>query len=367
MRLRAVDLFSGAGGLSRGLVDAGFEVSAAFETWGPALRSYRANFSHPSFDRDVSTLDAAEFGRLGIEPEPDVVVGGPPCQGFSIQRIGDDVDHRNDLILAFGRAVIALRSRAFIMENVPGILGGRGKAVTSRFVLQMRAAGYEVIHSILDAADYGVPQFRRRVFFVGWRSDLSASFRFPLVETRPRVSVRSAFEDLPPPPVDLTPMKGDPLHRRTKLSPLNQLRLSKVPPGGGFEDLPLELRVNCHKDGARRIGHRAVYGRLHPDRPAGTITARFDSFTRGRFAHPLEDRNITLREGARLQGFPDAHAFLGTQEEIAALIGNAVPPPLARGVASALVSAWRSGRHVQLSRVDFEDLPLFPPGALAFT
>lgn len=113
------------------------------------------------------------------------------------------------------------------------------------------------------------------------------------------------------------------------MSALNIKRLQHIPPGGGFEDLPVELRVDCHKQGAAKIGHRNVYGRLSPNQPASTITARFDSFTRGRFGHPTKLRNITLREGARLQGFSDSHRFVGTQEEIAALIGNAVPPPLA--------------------------------------
>ena len=122
------------------------------------------------------------------------------------------------------------------------------------------------------------------------------------------------------------------------MSDLNLQRLRLIPPGGGFEDLPVAMRVNAHKNGAERIGHRNVYGRLAPDRPAGTITARFDSFTRGKFAHPFEDRNITLREGARLQTFDDDFVFLGTREEIAALIGNAIPPLLAKAIGLALHS-----------------------------
>src|SRR6185436_18146634 len=130
-------------------------------------------------------------------------------------------------------------------------------------------------------------------------------------------------------------------HRRTRLSALNLARLQHIPPGGGMEDLPIQLRADCHRDGPDKIGHRKVYGRLDPEAPAATITARFDSFTRGRFAHPFEDRNITLREGARLQTFPDTFAFKGTQEEIAALIGNSVPPRLAKEVGTALAAFLR--------------------------
>jgi DNA (cytosine-5)-methyltransferase 1 len=119
-----------------------------------------------------------------------------------------------------------------------------------------------------------------------------------------------------------------------------------IPPGGGMEDLPVELRVDCHKNGAKRIGHRFVYGRMAPDRPAPTITARFDSFTRGKFGHPVEPRNITLREGARLQTFPDSFKFVGTQEEIAALIGNAVPPLLAQKLGEQLLMHLASSQRI---------------------
>lgn len=337
MTLVALDLFCGAGGLSRGLVEAGFRVVGAVDSWTPAVRSYRANFpDHPCRQVDVASLDAAALGVLGVPSGVDLVAGGPPCQGFSIQRIGDDHDERNDLVLAFGRVVAAVRARAFIMENVRGLLGARGRPTLTRFLKLMSGNGYDVECRVLDAAEFGVPQMRQRVFVVGKRLDVRGRLAFPPPQPGPPQTVGEALADLPSPPADFSPLPGDPLHRRTRLSPLNRRRIELVPPGGGFEDLPPELRVDCHKAGAQRIGHRAVYGRLHPDRPAGTITARFDSFTRGRFGHHVEARNLTLREGARLQGFPDDHVFLGTQEEIAALIGNAIPPPVARAVGDAM-------------------------------
>lgn len=332
MRLKAIDLFCGAGGLSRGLMDAGFDVVAAIDTWEIALKSYRANFpSHKTHLFDVAEFSRAKARALGIPADLDLIAGGPPCQGFSIQRIGQDEDDRNDLVLAFGRIVAILRPRLFLMENVPGLLGRRGKAIVQKFIRMMTASGYEIRHSIVDAADFGVPQTRRRVFFIGWDRSRLSEVRFPppFGSENDVRTVRQAIGDLVAPPADFSPLAGDPLHRRIRLSLKNVERLKHIPPGGGFEDLPVALRVNCHKKGASRIGHRSVYGRLHPDRPAATITARFDSFTRGKFGHPWEDRNITLREGARLQGFPDSYVFYGTQEEIAAQIGNAIPPPLA--------------------------------------
>ena len=260
----------------------------------------------------------------------DIVVGGPPCQGFSIQRIGSDPDRRNNLILEFARLVLEFRPRMFVMENVPGLLGRRGRPLVEDFELKLSAAGYRVKSTLLNACDYGVPQSRRRVIMYGW-PDGEQEFEFPAPTHRSTeyLTVWDAISDLPSPPKDYTPMLGDSLHRRTRLSPLNLERIRHIPPGGGMRDLPVHLRVACHRYGADRIGHRFVYGRLAPDRPSATITARFDSFTRGKFGHPYEDRNITLREGARLQSFPDTFHFIGNQEPIAALIGNAIPPALA--------------------------------------
>lgn len=294
---------------------------------------------------------------LGVSGAIDLIAGGPPCQGFSIQRVGDDVDDRNDLVLEFGRIVREIRPRMFLMENVPGLLGQRGHRTFVKLATQMTNAGYRVSHSILDAAGYGVAQHRRRVFVVGQLGS-TLGFQFPEPSAE-ELTVLDAIGELPEPPLDFSIHPIDPLHRRMRLSSKNLERLKLVPQGGGFEDLPVEMRVDCHKGGAEKIGHRAVYGRLRGDKPAGTITARFDSFTRGRFAHPTSHRNISLREGARLQGFPDDHRFLGTQEDIAALIGNAIPPPLAMAMGKAIV------RHLvsdsSLAGVRQGDLPLVQP------
>ncbi|TIT20143.1 MAG: DNA cytosine methyltransferase [Mesorhizobium sp.] len=332
MKLRALDLFCGAGGISHGLTAAGFEIVAAIDNWKPALKSYQSNFpTHRLLSCDLGNLDQRQWKELRSLGTLDLITGGPPCQGFSIQRIGKNDDDRNGLILAFSHLVANLRPRMFLMENVPGLLGHRGRLIAEDFIQEIRNAGYDLHHRVIDAASFGLPQLRRRVFFVGWLRDSVAPYEFPaaLYSEHEYKSVRDAIGDLPSPPGDFSPANGDALHRRMRLSARNLERLQHIPPGGGFESLPVDLRVDCHKAGAQNIGHRSVYGRLDPDRPAGTITARFDSFTRGRFAHPWENRNISLREGARLQGFPDHYIFVGTQEEIAAQIGNAVPPLVA--------------------------------------
>lgn len=343
--LVALDLFCGCGGLSLGLQRAGFQIVAAVDNWDVAIESYKRNFSHRAVKADVTALTPQRL--IGLEchswPAIDLIAGGPPCQGFSIQRIGEDSDPRNNLVLEYGKLVVALAPRAFLMENVVGVMGGRGRPILRRFYDLIRGGGYEITSAILNAADYGVPQFRKRVFFVGWRKELDHNFQFPTATHcgSGQKTVMQAIGDLPEPPSRTHAI--DPLHFRTKLSPLNEERIALIPPGGGFESLPKELRANCHRNGAGEIGHRYVYGRLSPKAPAATITARFDSFTRGRFGHPIQNRNITLREGARLQSFPDSFRFVGNQEAVTAQIGNAVPPALAEVLARQIAEFLRAG------------------------
>lgn len=342
MARTAIDLFCGAGGFSAGLQRAGFEIVAAVDSWTRAIETYRRNFDHPVLEMSIENLDSQVVADLIGSPlrELDLLVGGPPCQGFSIQRIGPDGDSRNSLVLEFARLVEELSPSLAVMENVTGILGKRGKSLATEYVARLQAAGFETAVVRTNASEWGVPQERRRVFFISHKSECAPG---PLIlpPGLEPVSVFDAISDLPPAAVS-GGVAGDPLHIESRLSDLNRERLRYIPQGGGMEDLPIDLRVNCHKNGPEKIGHRSVYGRLRGDSPAGTITARFDSFTRGRFAHPTEDRNITLREGARLQTFQDSFTFAGNREETAALIGNAVPPLLAEGIALQLMK-WLDG------------------------
>lgn len=337
-----MDFFSGAGGLSLGLKSAGFKSVFAFDSDPYACETYRRNLGGHIHQVDALAV-TTEFiwNATGLAPgEVTLVCGGPPCQGFSVQRRGHRVDPRNDLVVNFARLATAIAPAMILIENVPGLIGKRGiehLAMVSRI---LDAGGYEYISTVLKAANYGVPQHRNRAFIVAWRSEIVRGFAFPRAthdETTWR-TVRDAIEDLPEPPEDYTEHPEFANHTRVRISPINEQRIAHVPPGGGRVDIPLGLQLPCHRnDNGHR--HLDVYGRLAWDKPSSTITAMFDNFTRGRFAHPERNRSITAREGARLQSFPDMFRFYGPKKDVARQIGNAVPPILATKLGEAIIEA----------------------------
>lgn len=339
-----VDLYCGAGGLSVGLREAGLTPVFAADAWDVAVRTYRRNLGDHAVCADVGELSAPDVLRAaGVAPgELALVCGGPPCQGFSVQRRGAPSDPRNDQVVRFVELATALGPQVILMENVPGLLGRRGRGAFAAAEQRLTAAGYGVHTQVLEAADYGVPSHRRRAIVVGIRG--GRDWQWPLIshpEGR-RVTVRQAVAGLPTPPEDHRPHPQFANHVRVRISELNRRRIAHVPAGGGRLDIPEELQLPCHRNaGTHR--HLDVFGRLEWDRPGPTITAVFDSFSRGRFAHPEEDRAITGREGARLQSFPDEFVFEGAKKEVARQIGNAVPPRLARALGEAVLRQPAAG------------------------
>jgi DNA (cytosine-5)-methyltransferase 1 len=341
IRYHVADLFSGAGGLSLGFRQAGFEVVFAADNDKESLETYVHNFGAHAYSLDLTKGSSKAIATQIREKagDIDVLIGGPPCQGFSIQRRGTSDDPRNHLLLKHVQIGLALNVKALLIENVPTILGSRGATQLNQALSLLADASYTVASAVLQAADYGVPQLRRRAFVVAFRKDFRGEFRFaePICSPSSYVTVRQALSGLPGLPADHSAHPEVPNHQRRKISEINLKRLSYVPEGGGRLDIPEDLRLPCHKkDNGHR--HLDVYGRMIWDKPAPTITAMFDNFTRGRFAHPSETRNITNREGARLQSFPDSFVFLGNQKSVARQIGNAVPPMLATAVAHAISS-----------------------------
>lgn len=334
----AIDCFAGAGGLALGLKRAGFEIGYAFDSDSDAISTYRRNFGTPADACAVEEVTGALLlERAGLAPgECALLAGGPPCQGFSRQRRGEDRNGRNALVLEFLRLVLEVRPMVFLMENVPAIRSARGLPYFEEICRRAKGAGYSVHFAVLDAAEFGVPQHRKRLFLVGTNG---LPFAFPAPTHGPGgfLTVADALGGLPSPFLHPEAAGAFANHEADNISALNRLRISHVPPGGGRADIPPELRLPCHAVSVDKAGHRGVYGRLAWDRPAGTITTKCNSFTRGRFAHPEEHRNISMREAARLQSFPDEFIFDGDKVSVAHQVGNAVPPLLAEELGAAVL------------------------------
>jgi DNA (cytosine-5)-methyltransferase 1 len=355
IKLPVADLFCGAGGLSLGLKRAGFTPVFATDLDPYACATYEANLGEHVRKCSAAQLSASLIcDETGLVPgQLALVCGGPPCQGFSIQRRGKRADERNSLVIDFATIAVGLRPAFILIENVPTLFGARGRTELSQALEVMREAHYEHAARVLDAADYGIPQHRRRAFVVAWRSEDVHGFLFPK-PTHDEFSyetVADALRGLPEPLDEFTMHPDFHNHIRVKISAINEERISHVPRGGGRTDLPEHLQLRCHK---KANGHRHldVFGRMEWGKPAPTITAMFDNFTRGRFAHPDQNRCITAREGARLQGFPDTFAFRGPKKDVARQIGNAVPPLLAQrigeAIAASLLGQYRTPRQLSL-------------------
>ena len=344
-KFTCIDSFCGAGGLGLGLKQAGYNILLSFDIDQICIDTINANkkyFGHPAESADISDMLNGELlKKCNLERgELFLLAGGPPCQGFSIQRRGSDIDKRNELVLKYGKLIEELYPMYFVMENVTGIAGKRGKTILQQLIEDVEKIGYTVHIKLLDAQDYGVPQRRKRYFIVGERKDLGEHYEYPHPLDYRR-TVRDVIGDLPSPPDDGTDHPDISLHRRDRLSPLNLKRMKSLKEGQGRDDLPMELRADCHKIDSSVIGFRNVYGRMIWDDVAPTITARFDSFTSGQFGHPVQNRSISLREGALLQCFPMDFVFTGNKVDIARQIGNAVPPLLAKQIGKSIIECYR--------------------------
>lgn len=337
--LTAIDLYCGAGGLTEGLKQAGFSVIGAVDISPLAVEAYEANHSETVvWRRDLRRLSPDEvMRRLGIAPgDLDLLAGCPPCQGFSSMRTRRQAtyieDRRNALVARFAGFAEALEPRALMMENVPALREDRRLKL---MLARLRKRGYEVSYDVLDAADYGVPQRRRRFVLIALRHD-TVTFA---PRTQATATVSDALQGLPP-----AGKSSDPLHdhgeRRSRA--VREL-ISEIPrDGGSRSSLARDRQLRCHR---RVAGWYDVYGRMKWGRLAPTITGGCINPSKGRFLHPDENRAITLREAALLQSFPPDYKFPLTRGKYQAadLIGNALPPrfvaPQARQIAAALQAA----------------------------
>lgn len=350
-QFKAIDSFCGAGGLSLGLKKSGFSVELSFDLDNLCIETININEKYHKHNGMAVDVKEMLHGRLlelaQIHPgELDLLAGGPPCQGFSVQRtVGGNEDERNLLVDDYGDLIVEVMPKFFLLENVPGIGGKRGREILDKFRYKMSKAGFFCHEKTLNAQEYGVPQRRKRYILIGERLDSDELFfRWPLRSKSDLRTVRDTIAWLPAAPETGKSHEDFALHRADKLSEKNLERIRAIKSGQSREDLPAHLLAECHKRSAAEIGHRNVYGRMDWDDVAPTITARFDSFTRGKFGHPEQDRSISLMEGALLQTFPQDYIFIGNKVDVARQIGNAVPPLLAQKIGTSIIEALRE-RH----------------------
>lgn len=361
--LTVIDLFCGAGGLSEGFRQAGFRVLVGQDYDQCAGETFSATHPEAKFiGGPIQDVTPAQLLKAAARKrgEIDVIVGGPPCQGYSVynhQR--GEADPRAGLFREYLRIVKGICPRWIVMENVTGITSIAGGKIVDEIYKGLEGLGYRVDMKILRAEDYGVPQERRRVFFIATRSD--APILFPEVthgrDLKPYVTVWDAISDLPklmngektgPRPYRSAPKNGYQAvlrgnrtmvanHSASKLSVINEQRMKHIAPGGSWRDIPRELLPKGMLK-AKRSDHTKRYGRPRKTDLSCTILTKCDLHW-GAYIHPVQDRSFTVREAARLQGFPDFFEFMGSSTEQYVQVGNAVPPILGKAVAEAVLLA----------------------------
>jgi DNA (cytosine-5)-methyltransferase 1 len=375
-----IDLFAGAGGLSEGFKQAGFRVLAGNDFDECAARTYR--LSHPQVPFLAGPVEGISVADLlsaaGISPgQLDVLVGGPPCQAFSVYNHQRGMhDKRSGLFREYLRIVEGLRPRLVVMENVTGILSIAGGRAVREIHDSLKLMGYHVEHRTLKAEEFGVPQERRRVFFIGRLERSSIRWPEPTHGTLandlfsysgenqllPLVTIGDAISDLPrlstsegeeetayrcEPQTEYQAMlrEGADIlanHVAPHLSEINLKRLKHIPQGGSWRDIPFDLLPAGMKK-AKRSDHTKRYGRPQLSQLSCTILTKCDLHW-GAYIHPTQERTLTVREAARLQSFPDRIRFTGARGDQFRQVGNAVPPLLAKAVARAVAGMLRQSR-----------------------
>ncbi len=355
MTLKLIDLFAGAGGMSLGFTDdrfgGGFESVWAMDIDAAATKTFNANFGDHAICADLDEWISS--GRN--VPKADVVIGGPPCQGFSLLNRNRSGDLRRALWQPFMDVVSLSEAKVFVIENVAEL---RASPEHEAIVARAKRMGFRTMTDVLIAADYGAPQTRKRTVILGWREDLGSEPVFPPLRTHANAregsnlphwrTVRDAIHDLSAPVGTAIRDVSAPLNLHFGRNPTDKslARYRAVPPGGNRFDLQRvapEITPACWI--RKTSGGTDLFGRLWWDRPSVTIRTEFFKPEKGRYLHPDQDRPITHREAARLMGFPDDFEFCGSKTEIARQIGNAVPPPFAGAISSvvrAMLNGWRS-------------------------
>ena len=330
MDINVIDLFAGAGGLSKGFERAGYCIRAAIEFDKQIADTYKMNHSDTAIlvgdIRNIKTEEILQEARMERD-EIDLVMGGPPCQGFSQagRRMIDDP--RNTLFKEFVRVVKEIQPYYFLMENVTNLFLMKGGKIKQEIIEEFKKCGYKVDARILTAADYGVPQLRKRAIFIGNR--VNQENPFPLRTHMPEtyLTVKEAIGDLPARIIPGVSNESIPNHETKRLKDTDYERISHVPEGGYAPDIPKEIRPKE----ARRGGYfYDWYRRLEWNKPSRTIIAT------DKLYHPSENRKLSVRELARIQSFEDSFIFYGTIASQYKQVGNAVPPKMSYAIGVAI-------------------------------
>ncbi len=344
MAYKIIDLFCGAGGFSLGFENEGFESILAIDKWNDAIETYNHNRKNKcGLNIDIHDFSNDKLYELNRENDVDGIIGGPPCQGFSLVGKRETGDVRNSLYLEYVRFVDCIKPKFFILENVKGLLSMEKGIYRDDIIKRFSALGYNVTYKLLKASDYGVPQSRERVFFVGLKNEIFGDqyFDFDLVKCQPMVTTKDALSDLPS-------LDNHELQYEYSRDPKNAFQekmrknceklennditnhteqtisiISMIKDGGNIKDLPEEYY--------KVRNYNAAFKRMNSNLPSGTI----DCGHRNYF-HYKENRIPTVRESARIQSFPDVYFFTGNKSSQYTQVGNAVPVILAEQIAKAI-------------------------------
>jgi DNA (cytosine-5)-methyltransferase 1 len=331
-----VDLFCGAGGLSQGFYLEGFDIVAGIDTDEACRYAFEHNNRAPFIRRDVAKVRPAEVNDLFSRDKPRILIGCAPCQPFSTYNQKNS-DQKWRLLTHFSSLIRRVRPDVLSMENVPALISFRSGTIFKEFVETLKAAKYQVAWDVLYGPDFGLAQTRSRLVLLASRL---GPIKLPTPTHKGKYrTVRDEIGSLP----SLRHGEADdrdPLHMASRLSDINVKRICSAKPGGTWKDWNPRLVADCHKAKTGR-NYSSVYGRMSWSEPAPTITTQFYGFGSGRFGHPKQDRGLSLREGALLQGFPAGYEFVAPGERIhiksiGRMIGNAVPVKLARAIATAV-------------------------------
>lgn len=342
MKKNVLDLFCGCGGLSLGFEKIGYNISLGIDIWKDALKTYEANHNKSNvLCEDLSLLEPADIKNKFLKNGVDVIIGGPPCQGFSISGKRDMNDPRNKLYQSFVSFVDYFKPSAFVMENVPNLVSMNKGKVKDEIIKEFEDIGYKVHYKVLLSSEYGVPQNRKRVFFIGLLNG-EKTFEFPEAKNiDSKITSGEAISDLPEEGLEdgsdylYSPLSeyqksircnssGIYNHQITNHTEKTKETIALVPDGGNYKSLPFELQK------IRKVN--IAWTRLNSKKPSFTI----DTGHRHHF-HYKFNRIPTVREAARIQSFPDSFVFHGSKTAQEKQVGNAVPPMLAESIAKQLL------------------------------